>query len=111
MNKQKILFWTPRILAIAFILFLTMFSLDVFGGSESIWQQIGGFFVHSIPSFVLLAILLISWKSSRGYVAGFIFTGAGIYWLIVSRSFVSTWPISLPAIVVGLLFLWDWKSR
>ncbi len=40
--QRKWLYWTPRILAIIFICFLLLFSLDVFGQGLSFSQKILG---------------------------------------------------------------------
>ncbi|HOY84776.1 MAG TPA: hypothetical protein PLQ80_05735 [Candidatus Syntrophosphaera sp.] len=47
--KQHWLIWIPRILILLLGLFMSLFSLDVFGGEESFWRQLGGFFIHNIP--------------------------------------------------------------
>lgn len=52
----------------AFALFTVIFSLDVFGGKESIWQQLGGFLIHNIPLLVLCLVLIFTWK--RPLLAG-----------------------------------------
>jgi len=64
MNKKisKFVYWTPRILAILFITFLALMSLDVFLFELNFWQIMGAFLIHNIPVFILLAVLLISWK-------------------------------------------------
>ena len=59
---SKILYWIPRILTIFAILFMTMFSFDVFGGNESFGLKMLGFLIHNIPVFILIAILIIAWK-------------------------------------------------
>ncbi len=59
---NKFIYWTPRIASIAFILFLALFSLDIFDMKLGFWGTVAGLFMHNIPSLVLLAVLLISWK-------------------------------------------------
>lgn len=61
-TNLAILYWTPRILCILTIAFISLFALDSFGTDKTIWQQIVAFLMHMIPSFVLLALLLIAWK-------------------------------------------------
>lgn len=57
-----ILHWTPRVICILAILFVSMFALDAFAPGLTIRQQLAGFLIHLIPSFVLLALLIIAWK-------------------------------------------------
>ena len=45
---NKFIFWTPRILAILFILFLALFSLDVFDGNYGFWGTILGLFISVV---------------------------------------------------------------
>ena len=47
---NKFIYWTPRILAILFILFLAMFSLDIFEGNYGFLGTIAGLFMHNIPA-------------------------------------------------------------
>jgi len=67
----KILHWTPRIICILAILFISMFAIDSFAPDLTIWQQLGGFLIHLIPSFILIAILIIAWKWKKLAVSSF----------------------------------------
>ncbi len=115
MNKTKILFWLPRFLCIIAILFISLFALDAFEPDLTFWQQIGAFLIHFIPSFILLALLLIAWKWE--YIGGIIFTilGLGFSPFIFKHNYDmnhSIWMsmgiiamITLPFVVVGILFI------
>ena len=120
-KTNKFVFWAPRILSILFILFLAMFSLDIFEGDYGFWGTILGLFMHNIPSIVLLIILIISWK--REIVGGIAFILAGLLyigliavngfhdvdfeWYMLSYSLI----IAGPAFLVGILFLIGWKQK
>lgn len=115
MNKTKILYWLPRILCILAILFISMFALDSFQPELSIWQQIGAFIMHLIPSFILTALLLIAWKWE--YIGGIIFTIIGLVLspLVFKHNYDmnhSVWmslgiilTITIPFALVGVLFM------
>ena len=115
MNKTKILFWLPRFLCIIAILFISLFALDAFEPDLTFWQQIGAFLIHLIPSFILIALLLIVWKWE--YIGGIIFTilGLGFSPFIFKHNYDmnhSIWMsmgiiamITLPFVVVGILFI------
>jgi hypothetical protein len=45
----RVLHWVPRILCIMAVLFISMFALDAFSPGQTIWQQLGAFFLHLIP--------------------------------------------------------------
>lgn len=120
MSKLKLLHWTPRILSILFILFLAMFSLDVLDGNYGFWGTVLGLLMHNIPVFILTAVLIISWKYE--IVGGIAFILAGLLYIILIgistindgfKLYMITWPliISLPAFVIGGLFLLNWKKK
>ncbi len=104
--KSNKLIWIPRVLSIIFILFLSLFALDAFSAEAPFIQKMAGFFMHLIPSFILVIALVISWKRP---VAG------GCIWIFLSllftwhfntyRIFSSFLLISFPLAVVGTLFI------
>jgi hypothetical protein len=116
MKKQNvILYWTPRILCILAILFISMFALDSFSPNLTIWQQIGAFLIHLIPSFILLVFLLIAWKWEL--IGGILFTVIGVtatpfIYIHNYRMNHSVWMslmvilfITIPFVIVGVLFI------
>ncbi|MCX6759432.1 MAG: hypothetical protein NT012_02625 [Candidatus Nealsonbacteria bacterium] len=117
---NRFVYWTPRILSIIFILFLAMFSLDVFDMKLGFWETALGLFMHNIPVFVLSIVLLISWK--REIVGGIAFNLAGVLYVVIilmnmlRNSFewymVSWIPIvSGPAFLIGVLFIINWRKK
>jgi hypothetical protein len=117
--KKKInrfVYWTPRILSIIFILFLMLFSLDVFAENLSFWQTVVGLFMHNIPVFILLAVLLISWKYE--IVGGIAFILAGLLYIVVLMMnpfewYMLSWSLIIagPAFLIGILFLIGWFKK
>ena len=115
MKTTKILHWVPRILCIAAILFISMFALDAFSPGIPFWGQVAAFLIHLIPSFILLALLIIAWKWELA--GGLIFAVIGLVFIpfIYMHNFRmnhSVWMsisivlmINLPFIIVGLLFI------
>ena len=91
-NKiKKQIIWIPRILIITYILFLSLFALDTEFGL--------GLLMHLIPSFVLLAILIFTWKKQK--LAGILFIVAGIGTIIFYNTYqdlLSLLMISFPPI-------------
>ena len=117
--KQKInrfLYWAPRILSILFLLFLAMFSLDVFDEQLGFWGTVLGLFMHNIPVLVLLVVLIIAWKYE--IVGGIAFILAGLAYICMTIQRVE-WHIALswsmiiagPAFLVGILFLINWYQK
>ncbi len=116
----KWIYWTPRILAMAFAGFLVLFSFDVISPGLSFGQIVVGLFMHNIPVFVLAAVIWISWK--REIVGGIVFSIVGILFLV--RAAVTIWmnefildallgslPLAAPALLVGILFIINWRIK
>ncbi len=113
---NKFLYWAPRVLSIMFMLFIAMFSLDVFGIELSFWEIVVGLFMHNIPTFIILIVIIIAWKyeivggiafilASLAYV---IFTARSVKWyLALSWSLI----ISGPAFLIGILFMINWFKK
>jgi hypothetical protein len=118
---NKFVYWAPRILSIMFILFLMLFSLDIFDMELDFWGTALGLFMHNIPALFLLVILIISWKYE--IVGGIVFTLAGTLYIArllmtILRTpppqwFMLFWslPIAGPALLVGILFLVCWFKK
>lgn len=116
-KNNKLLFWIPRILGIMFVLFLMMFSLDVFQSGLTLWQIVIGLFMHNIPALLLLIVLVISWKHE--IVGGIVFILAGLFYVLMLTIdskfewYMLSWAITIagPAFLVGILFLMNWRNK
>ena len=111
-SAKKALFWTPRVLCILFALFLSLFSLDVFGEGYSVGQTILALFMHLIPVYMVLAALAVAWRWE--WVGTVLFTGLGIFYIVMAwgRFPLATYvAISGPAFVLAALFLANWIYR
>jgi hypothetical protein len=104
--KTKAFFWIPRILAIIAILFMVMFSFDVFSGNEPPGKKILGFLIHNIPAFILIVILVIAWRWE--VIGGILFIIAAIAASFFFKSFSGnpgSMIILAPFFITGLLFI------
>jgi hypothetical protein len=120
-NSKTLFHWLPRIICILAILFISMFAADAFEPGLTIWQQLGAFIMHLIPSFILLGILIFAWY--KEFIGGIIFIIIGL----VLTPFVfnmnykmneSIWmslgiimTITFPFILVGILFIVSHKLK
>ena len=114
-KPKKTLYWAPRIICILAILFVSLFAFDAFDPSLSIWQQIGGFLIHLVPSFILLGLLILAWKYE--YIGGIILVLIGLVFSVVVfrlnyKMNHSLWmsigiisAITLPFVISGILFI------
>ena len=111
----KVFHWLPRIICILAILFVSIFAADAFAHELTIWQQLGAFVMHLIPSFILLAFLIVAWKWE--YIGGIIFIviGFGLSIFVFTLNYNRTHSvgtslgeiliITFPFVVVGALFV------
>ncbi len=121
-TSVKLLHWTPRILVILAILFVSMFALDSFSSERTFWQNAGAFLMHLVPSFVLLGILIVAWKWEK--VGGIILMAVGIIFSVLVfmlnfernhsfwMSLLIVLMICMPFVVAGVLFIVsDYRKR
>lgn len=104
---SKTLYWVPRIFGILLIIFVSLFALDVFGADFS-WVAL---LIHLIPTLILVAILLISWKWPK--VGGVLWILIGLYYVFMTKAqehYVTYLVITLPAVINGVLFLMQKQS-
>ncbi len=111
-------YWAPRVASILFIVFLSLFSLDVISPSLSLSQILIGMLIHNIPVFVLIVVLIISWKYE--IVGGIAFVSAGLLYMGMTLTqaeipwyIALSWSmtIAFPAIVIGVLFMINWHKK
>jgi len=120
-TSVKVFHWLPRILCILAILFISMFALDAFAPGLTIWQQLGAFLMHLIPSFVLLALLILAWKWE--FIGGILFAiiGLALSPLVFMHNYRMNHSIgmsmgiialiTIPFVVVGVLFIISDKRK
>ena len=114
---SRFIYWAPRILAIIFVFFLALMSLDVFSLGLGFWDTLGALFMHSIPSLILLIILLISWRYE--IVGGIAFILSGIVYIILLMMqptfewYLLSWALQVSGIafLIGALFLVGWFKK
>lgn len=91
--------WSPRILGILFILFISLFALDIFGQGYTVWETIVGLFMHLIPSFLMVIALVLGWRNPALGAALFLLIGIAFYmW------FDGVWLAAGPPLVIAALF-------
>ena len=98
---KKILYWLPRILAIIFILFISMFALDSF----DVPQWYIALPMHLIPSFILILFTVIAWQRAR--IGGILFFVAACGMGVISHSTM----LVLPLFLISVLFFEEGKKK
>lgn len=109
--SKKIIYWLPRVLSLGFVLFLSLFALDVFEAYSG-WQTVLALLMHLLPSLVLLTVALISWKFDL--LGAIVFFGFAVFY-VLAAGFNRPWSwyagISGPAAVVGVLYFVSWLQK
>jgi hypothetical protein len=108
MNKilRQTLFWLPRGMGIVFVLFLSIFALDIFDTGLNFWETILGLFVLAIA-------VAASWRHE--WVGAAVFMGWTVFYVTVMRGFdwIAYALIAGIPFGVGVLFLagWVWRDK
>ncbi len=108
----RILVGTPRVLCILFALFISMFALDVFDEGYDVWHTLLALLIHLLPTWIVLAVLLIAWRWA--WVGGVVCLGLGafyVYWSWGKFDWTAPACIAGPLLVTGILFWISWLYR
>ena len=107
---KRILFWTPRILVIAFAVFLSLFALDVFDEHLGFWKTILALVIHLIPTWLLLLALAVSWRHE--WLGAILFVALAGAYVAMGRNRLD-WDAIIcgPLIFIAVLFFLNWLKR
>ncbi|MBU2219858.1 hypothetical protein KJ665_01820, partial [Patescibacteria group bacterium] len=106
-----LIYWTPRILSLLFIAFLSIFSLDVFEEYQG-WGVIIPLFMHLLPALILLAVVILAWKYDL--IGAVVFLSFAVLWVWqvgFDRPWSSYALIFGPAFLVSILFFLNWLIK
>lgn len=97
----------PHTLTIVFAMFLLLFGFDAFGGSEPIWEQIVGFLIHSVPTYLILAVFFIAKKNvlAGSCVSAGIFVAFTVFFKTYKFGLINFMLISMPMLIISILYL------
>jgi hypothetical protein len=108
----RVVHWAPRVIAIVFALFISVFALDVFSEGLGPLQTIGALLLHLIPTFLVLGLVAVAWRYE--IVGAVVFAALGVVYILWSWGrFDWTSPVMIagPMLLVAALFLADWVLR
>lgn len=105
---KRLLYWLPRVLAIFFALFLSIFALDVFEEPNGFWRTVLAFAIHLIPAATVAAILAAAWRWEWMGTVLFALAAALYAQQVLPRH--PDWAAILctPLLTIAVLFLADW---
>lgn len=105
---KRFLYWTPRVLAMLFAAFISLFALDVFEPGAPFLHAVPALLVHLLPVYLILAALIIAWRWER--LGALLFAGMALLYVAVFlgkfdwRAYAA---IAGPPTLIGALFLAD----
>jgi hypothetical protein len=99
--------WIPKIICILFAIFISLFAMDVFGQGAGFLATFVALMAHLIPAFLVVIILILSWKWP--WIGGISFIILGIAYVIMMEG--KYLIIYIPLFLVGILFLLSWYFR
>ena len=111
---ERLLYWAPRVLGVAYAVFISIFALDVFGENLPLGKLVIALAVHLIPTTIIVVVLALAWKWEWVGFVGFVALGLLYMWMSRLRFQVIAYLIiSGPAFLIGLLFLANrlWRRK
>ncbi len=111
--SKRALVWAPRTICIIVAAFSTLISLDSFEG-HGLVDGLGRFAVHMLPTYVLIGMLLLSWR--REWVGAAVSCTLGTLFLWWNHATHRNAPgvafvIAAPFFLMGVLYLANWLAR
>ena len=113
--RKRLLFWSPRLLGMAFAAFLASFALDVFGEGYGVRDTILALAIHLIPAAIIALALVLAWKFE--WIGAILFSAlAALIWVTNAGrsnkvSHGVALPLAIPLLMLGGLFLANWLKR
>ena len=107
-TRSTILTWFPRILALLFAGFISIFALDSMEGHDSFIQKTGHLLVHLVPTAAVLVALWLAWN--HRILGGLVFMVLGMIFTIHFGTWKETGlflMFSLPLFVTGVGFIFS----
>jgi hypothetical protein len=102
-NLGRLLFWSPRVLTIAFAIFLCLFALDVFKEGHGFWQTAMALMVHLIPAAIIVAVLIVAWRWE--WVGAVLFIAAAAFYAAKVLPRHPDWALAVAGPLVPIAFL------
>lgn len=109
---HRVLYWSPRILGIAFVFLLGLFASDVFQEGYSFGKTLLALAIHLIPALVVGAALVISWRWER--LGAVLFLGLALFYVVWTGARMQWTTYALmsgPLFLAGVLFFLSGVTR
>ena len=110
-SAARLLYWSPRSLAIAFALFVSIFALDVFDEAHGFWPTTLALLIHLIPVALIVAVLAAAWRWEWVGAVLFSLLAALYAWQVLPRHMDWAAIMATPLLLIAALFLANWLER
>jgi len=111
-QPEGIVGWSARIIGILFAAFVSIFAVDVFSEGYDLQDTVYALFMHLIPTFAIILILILSWR--REWLGGLAFLLLGVFYAFTKWGKID-WSgfaiISIPLFTLAILFFIAWYQR
>jgi len=107
--SRRALGWAPRLLGIAFALFVSLFALDVFSEGLGIWGTVVALSIHLLPAFAVAIALVAAWRYE--WAGGLLFPAVGVIFLYIGRGTLAKVVFAGIPFATAILFLASWTTR
>lgn len=115
--SKRVVFWTPRALAIAYSAFISLFALDALTEGHGFWEILPALTMHLLPTFVIIVVLILAWQWE--WVGTTFYAAAALLYVIwvlqrpLSAAIRLNWILTIagPAFLIATLFLVNWLKH
>jgi hypothetical protein len=107
-TADQLLHWAPRVLAVLFAAFISLFALDVFSDAQTPGELLAALGIHLIPTALIVLALLVAWRWPA--IGGVAFVGLGAAYVVMTHGrfpFPTLLLVAGPPTLIGLLFVVD----
>ena len=104
--------WWARSITIVYAAFISIFSMDVFSEGYGVMNTAVALFMHLLPTFLILLILILAWR--REWIGGVAFLILGVFYVYYSSGKID-WTgiamIGIPLFFLSILYFVGWFQR
>ncbi len=103
---ERTIYWAPRVTAILFAIFISLFALDVFTEGYSFGETLVALAMHLIPTAILVIALAIAWRWER--TGGILHLALAALYLLLFWQRIEDYGaliVVVPLLLIGTLFL------
>jgi hypothetical protein len=103
--------WLPRILALCYAIFLSLFATDVFDEKLGFWPTAADLGMHLIPTFIVLIVLVLAWR--REWIGASLYAALAVFYSCWALPKHPLWAelIAGPLLLIAVVYLLAWLGR